>query len=66
MIPVCDVTYAYLSQKKEVNKIILKKKIKKKVSDVAGLELHCNDHTQAAVRNYIDIYINIYIYIERN
>lgn len=24
-------------------------------SDVAGLELHCNDHTQAAVRNYIYI-----------
>ena len=27
------------------------------VSDVAGLELHCIDHTQAAVRNYIDIYL---------
>ena len=25
--------------------------------------LHCNDHTQAAVRNYIDISIYIYIYI---
>ena len=28
-------------------------------SDVAGLELHCNDHTQAAVRNYIYIYIYV-------
>ena len=38
-------------------------------SDVAGLELHCNDHTQAAVRNYICIYMlvlkNINIYISQ-
>ena len=29
------------------------------VSVVAGLELHCNDRTQAAVRNYIDIYLSL-------
>ena len=33
------------------------------VSDVAGLELHCNDHTQAAVRNYIKkLYLLVFIY----